>query len=71
MNIREVFWRNVDYFIQAQDISYYAVQTKTKLANFSKQAGERANTTLDSVQKIADALGIDDYSILFEVWEEE
>ena len=61
-DILEVFWSNVDYFREANDMNW----TEIVGGNASLARKKKLNVTLKKVADIAEVLGIDDYAILFE-----
>lgn len=61
--IIEIFWENVDWHRQNKNLHWIDLsfgQKTTKLRNRTK------DIKLSTVQRIADKLDIDDYTILFE-----
>ncbi|WP_368265127.1 hypothetical protein [Enterococcus innesii] len=63
MDIIDVFWENVDWHVKIKKMAL----RKTHETARKKRAGIQLRT----VEEIADALDIEDYSILFEQKEEE
>lgn len=67
MSVIDVFWENVHWHVKNKDIKMSELMNGNAKAAIKREA----NITLKKVQEIADALGIDDYAILFEQMEEE
>lgn len=63
MDIIDVFWENVDWHVKIKKMAL----RKTHETARKKRVGIQLRT----VEEIADALDIEDYSILFEQKEEE
>lgn len=64
--IREVFWENVTYLIELQGFTPFKFLDHVAYNQYTA----KHNLTLETCQKFADLLDIDDYSILFEQVEE-
>lgn len=62
MDINEVFWTNVLWHEENKGLALTEIIGTT----VEKARDKKVNITLRKIQKIADALDIDDYAILFE-----
>ena len=57
-----IFWDNVEWHIEKKNLKW----TDIFGGNTSDYKGKRKNISLRKIQQVADALEIDDYTILFE-----
>ena len=57
-----IFWDNVEWHIDKKKLKW----TDIFGGNTSDYKGKRKNISLRKIQQVADALEIDDYTILFE-----
>lgn len=62
--VKEVFWSNVEWHRVNKQVTW----TELVGGNTNRAKDKTANITLEKVQKIAETLGISDYAILFESW---
>lgn len=61
-DILEVFWTNVDYFREINNMTW----TEIIGGNASLAKKKKLNITLNKISDVAEVLGIDDYAVLFE-----
>lgn len=65
-DIKEIFWSNVNWHRENKGLKW----TDLVQGSAPSAKNKTANITLNKVQKIAEDLGISDYAILFESWDE-
>lgn len=61
-DILEVFWTNVDYFREINNLTW----TDIAGGNTSLAKKKKLNITLNRISDVAEVLGIEDYAVLFE-----
>ena len=62
MDIKEIFWENVFWYIEQKGLS-----PRDVIGQYHREAKKGLlNVSLDKVSKIACKLDVDDYTILFE-----
>jgi len=61
MELLELFWQNVEYYMQVKDLTY----TKIMGGNATMARQHTYNPSLKKVQEIAEILGVSSYAVLF------